>query len=491
MTLNFSTLNWRLIILLIIFVELLSFLSFFWSALAPFFLLLITIIVFLVAYHRLEYGLLIVLTELIIASHGHLLNLEIFGFSFSLRMAIWSVVLLAWLLKIPQLYQLSWKNWRLVAQKIYQRLPWFQLLLYLAVFVFLGILTAWLFNNPVSLILADVNSWLFFLLFLPVSAVYYRANPEIKQRLISVFFLAVIYLSLKTLLLLFFFSYNFAFLPDLYRWLRSSYIAEVTVLTSAWPRIFLQSHIFAALAYLLLIFQTPRVAWKKDWSRWLLATLFLSTVIISLSRSFWLVLGLTIFVSLPFIWRRLAKLKLFWLWLLKIVLSLIGALLIIFIVNNLPIPDRTSDFSLRLILDRASLDSQESALASRWSLLPALFKEIKRSPIIGQGFGASVKYQSLDPRVLEQNETGWYETYAFEWGYLDLWLKLGLGGLVAYLTLLMVLIWQAFKEQNYLFALAPAIFFLAGVHFFTPYLNHPLGIGFLVFSSCLLFKDKL
>ena len=67
-------------------------------------------------------------------------------------------------------------------------------------------------------------------------------------------------------------------------------------------------------------------------------------------------------------------------------------------------------------------------------------KEISQEPFFGQGYGATVTYLSQDPRVLENNPSGLYTTYAFEWGYLDIWLKLGIGGIIAYLLLLFFLI---------------------------------------------------
>jgi O-antigen ligase len=141
-------------------------------------------------------------------------------------------------------------------------------------------------------------------------------------------------------------------------------------------------------------------------------------------------------------------------------------------------------------------NKKEAALVSRWMLLPKLMDEIKVNPISGQGFGKTVTYTSSDPRVLASNSGGRYTTYAFEWGYLDIWLKIGLLGLVAYLLLIYKIIYvgviKGIKSGNSIYiGIAAGCFFLVIVNIFTPYLNHPLGIGFIVLSSCLILKDRV
>jgi O-antigen ligase len=148
------------------------------------------------------------------------------------------------------------------------------------------------------------------------------------------------------------------------------------------------------------------------------------------------------------------------------------------------------------LFERVSGGSEEAALASRWSLLPELWSEIKKYPFSGQGFGTSVTYISSDPRVLQNNPSGEYTTSAFEWGYLDIWLKIGFGGLLTYLFLLIKVIFDAFKKgflkrQGLYFGLSIAILFLVITNAFTPYLNHPLGIGLFLFASCLIYKNEV
>ena len=171
---------------------------------------------------------------------------------------------------------------------------------------------------------------------------------------------------------------------------------------------------------------------------------------------------------------------------LKYILTGLISFLIIYLIAVFPYP-KTGVFNADF-LNRIS-NGGESAISSRWSLMPALFKEINKEPFFGQGYGATVTYKSRDPRILQNNPGGIYTTYAFEWGYLDLWLKIGFFGLLSYFVLLFVLIKYSLSKNNinYLnLGFGMGLVFIILTHIFTPYLNHPLGFGFLMIASCLI-----
>jgi hypothetical protein len=101
---------------------------------------------------------------------------------------------------------------------------------------------------------------------------------------------------------------------------------------------------------------------------------------------------------------------------------------------------------------------------------------------LGSGFGATVTYVSRDPRVV-QSTGGVYTTYAFEWGWLEHWIKFGILGIPLLLFVLVrlarrILASQLPKEQKQVLVLS--LIALAAVHISTPYLNHPLGFAWLV-----------
>ncbi len=472
----FKSINWPLILAGIFIFELLSFLAFFFSEINYFVIILIFIASLIASYRKLEWGLLLILIELIIGSHGHMFSLSIFGFSLSLRMVLWSSVMINYLIKVFK-------------EKIKIQVPFFKYYLILAFFVVLALINALILNNNLTYLYSDFNSWLYFLLIFPISYVYLKTNDEVLIRLKSVFFLAVFYLAIKTLLIVFFFSHDFSILPDMYRWLRDTRVAEITSLVNAWPRVFLQSQIYSAIAFFLLVFKR-NFASSKNIFELFLSSLFLSTIIISFSRTFWLAFALVLIFSILFTFIKTKNWQKIKLWSSKFIIIILLSFSFIYIANNIWFFKSTSQFSLRDVRDRASYQEDEAALASRWSLLPVLSQEIAKKPIFGHGFGKTLSYISSDPRALERDETGLYETYAFEWGYLDIWLKLGFFGLLAYLILLFSILIKSYRQRS-LYFFTPIILFLMIVHFFTPYLNHPLGIAIILFISCLLREDKL
>ncbi len=172
------------------------------------------------------------------------------------------------------------------------------------------------------------------------------------------------------------------------------------------------------------------------------------------------------------------------------------------IVAKFPYPTPSGDFSATgLLSDRATSITGEAAVSSRWSLLPALWSEIKTAPVLGKGFGATVTYKSSDPRVLEIDPTGKYTTYAFEWGWLDTWLKLGFFGVLAYIVLIGKIVYDGIRlnlefrilnlEYNSaVIGLVIGLSVISVVSFFTPYMNHPLGIGYLIVVGVILDKKR-
>jgi O-antigen ligase len=124
-------------------------------------------------------------------------------------------------------------------------------------------------------------------------------------------------------------------------------------------------------------------------------------------------------------------------------------------------------------------------------------EKIGDSPMLGSGFGATVTYKTEDPRILGSNPTGKYTTYAFEWGWLDIWLKLGLFGLLSYGALLAAVARAGFTAGpegddamiGAAFAIGLAV--ISAVSFFSPYSNHPLGIGYLIIAGIIIENGRL
>lgn len=466
--------NIWLLLGIITIIELVSFLGYFYLPLKIISAIVISLIIFIVCLKNLENGLLILFTELIIGSKGHLFELG----PVSIRMIIFVAIILSYLIKLRKSEE------RL---KIISYLKEFKEWLYfivLAIFISLALVVALVKGNNLSNIFSDFNAWPFFLLLFPVLAIYFKANKETYEKLIQVLIGAFLWLGVETLTILYIFTHNISVMPDLYYFLRRTGVAEITPTLGSWPRIFLQSQIYATIALVMM----PFILKIKKWQTWALMTLAWSICFLSMSRSFWLaiviVFALGVFTRLILKgWRKIGKST------FLITGSALASVLLILFISLFPIP-KPGNFSANSFINRISFDASEAAVASRWSLLPVLWQEIKESVFIGSGFGKTITYKSSDPRVLENNPSGEYTTYAFEWGYLALWLKFGLFGLIAYLSLLGIIIYRGILRwrngDNLAGALALGLLVLAFVHFFTPYLDHPLGIAYLILAVVLM-----
>ncbi len=478
-----------------IFIEISSYFSLFNPVFNKIFFIALVFGLFILTLYKLEYGLLAVVSELLIGSMGRLFSLEISGFSLSIRMAFWLVFLFVFIGKfIVNLRQEGLKGKYLQAIKDFHFLKYF---LVLAIFIILGIINATFKGNSWNLVFSDFNGWLYFLLLFPTIIVCTLEKEKSLKNIKILFFISFLWLSLKTFLLLYVFTHSLSFSSEVYFWLRKTLVGEMTNTLSGWPRIFIQGQIFAAAGLFFSFWQNFKIK-KNDYLKktinFLLASLFAGVLLISFSRSFWLalilVLAFIIILSIKlYSWK---KMFLAALW---TGLVFAGAFSLLYLTTVIPWP-RSGNFNVDFASRVNVSDKNEAAISSRWSLLPALMKEISQEPFFGQGYGATVTYLSQDPRVLENNPSGLYTTYAFEWGYLDIWLKLGIGGIIAYLLLLFFLIKESIilglkKNNPILLSIASILLFLLIVNFFTPYLNHPLGIGTIIIVSCLINKYRV
>jgi O-antigen ligase len=492
---NLQTKSLFLYLSFFLLIEILSYFSLNNSALNIIVFTTLSIVSLAAAIYRLEYGLLIVFGELLIGSMGRMFVVNFGGFDLSIRMSFWAIIMLVfagkflWSLKKHRKesgYLQAFKNFHF---KYY--------FLIIGAFFILGVINALIGGNDKNLIFSDANGWLYYLLILPTIIVYTNKDNLAFKNLTSLFKAAVIWLSLKTFWLLYVFTHNLSFSSEVYFWLRKTLVGEMTATLTGWPRIFIQGQVFSALG-LFFAFWTAVSGkitnWKKISLNIITAALFAGVLLISFSRSFWLALLVTVVSLLICTWIFFSFKKMFiasaWL----IVVFLISFALL-YLTSVFPYPRSGSfnaDFAGRVDIG----NTEEAAISSRWSLLPVLTGEIKKSPFFGQGYGTTVTYISNDPRVLERDPSGSYTTHAFEWGYLDIWLKIGLLGLATYLALIFSLIKNAWKislknKDVIILGLIGAFIFIAITNFFTPYLNHPLGIGIIVVGACLISKYKV
>jgi len=434
----------------------------------------------------------ILFLELLTGSKGYLLWLQFGSQQISLRIVIFVAFLVGWAANATK-----HRAWRGSADLIRGR--WhYAALAALVMFAFSnGIL-----NGNQEFLYADANAWLDLVLLAPVLDIAKRFPKELRQTIPLVAVVGLVWTAVKTFAVEYVSAHGLDTGRYVYLWIRKTGVGEVTRITgNAW-RVFFQSHVFFIAAWLLaaawMIFAqkgplTPlrsvqddgksehfRVAW------WMMAaSVFI--IGISLSRSFWLGTAAGI-ITLLVVSRELivgSGIK-------KVFTSAVVGVGLIAAALMFPLPPVNPVSLGDVLANRGDLD--EAAAVSRWQLLPKLWEKIRERPVVGLGFGATVIYVSRDPRILQTtNGTGIYRTYAFEWGWLDFWLKFGILGIPLMLWIVVWLGWRIWKldEPRWLRAGAvSSLVALAVLHFFTPYLNHPLGFAFLFLGEGMIVVSK-
>jgi hypothetical protein len=474
--------------ILIALVEFISYAAFFNPTMNTigFFLLILAAIS--LSVWKIEYGLYFILAELIIGSKGYLFSYEVSGTSISVRLGLFLSILVVWFISALFRKKFKFANVGLI--------KWYGVLL---LFVVIGILVGYFNDNPIKDIFYDVNGWLYFAL-LPVFIAAISGKKQVQQ-VLQVASAAVTTMLLKTVILLFVFSHQIEFvLPSLYKWIRTTGVGEITKMENDFYRIFFQSHIYALLSFIIVAFIIINVS-RKNFKKsdyiiyWIIGFSSILVTFISYSRSFWLggIVGLAFLMYSIFFIVKLSKKKSF-----QIAFAFAGVFLMVYIavlgIIKFPWPN-PSTFSGGLLEERTKDVAEEAASASRFKLLGPLTEKIRENPILGSGFGTSVTYETSDPRALESNPDGLYTTYSFEWGYLDTWIEMGIFGLISYLALLVTLFrygWKLYRkyvkhtlEESLILGLLAGIVVLSAIHFTTPYLNHPLGIGYLLLTTAI------
>ncbi|MFA5853759.1 MAG: O-antigen ligase family protein [Patescibacteria group bacterium] len=418
----------------------------------------------------------LVLVEMVIGSHGRLFFGELGGFSLSLRMALFAILVLGWLAHAARgcARILHFRHAHVTA-------PLLLLIIAITFSVLRGLSKGASFGE----IFSDANGYAFMLL-VPIGLDLF-ADRQAFAWLLRALSGAVAWLCVKSLLLLYFFSHNFdgAWLRDVFLWQRRFGLTEITHLSGGAVRVFASSDVLLLPA----LFLGALLAWEyRKRSALLWTALVAAAFLLSMSRSFWLGALVAATFMLPVFVRfeivPFAKLgRLFTVTLASVALGalLLGATVLFPLPKPVQNADAWSAYGGRV------LNASDAAVSSRWNMIGPLHDGISSSPILGSGFGAQITYQSDDPRMHDLYPGGKVTTSGIEWQYLEIWLKMGVLGLIAVIWLWWrtgLFFWKTLETAQGSDRLVAAGFMLSFLAFvvaniFTPYLNHPLGWGFL------------
>lgn len=446
-----------------------------------------------IGYKRLEFAMLIVLLEVFIGGHGLLFSVPVVGFTLTLRMVLFGVLFAIWFLHMAK------GNYRPVFIRS-RDAGWFLLFAVIAAATILGVL-----QFPFREAFDDANSYFYAALVLPMISI--PVSKAWKRSLLQVLIVAVLWLGISSLLLTYLFMHlNVVQIDQLYTFVRDARLYEVTLQiierstgplkylgavigggTGYWYRLFGQSQLISIfggiiLSSALMIGYRDQRAPKGLYS---VLTLALVVLIIGFSRSFILAAGMIIaFIAIGSWFYGKKRFKTLPTRIAAMLTASVVAVIALVAVVQIPLPGVTT---IEELSQRDTDTSRDVAISSRWNLLGPMLEEVKESPFAGHGFGKSVTYKSEDPRVVNETGNGIYTTYRFEWGYLDLWLKMGVFGLLA----IALIFWSFTRAAVIQMKKAPNAWLTLGlygtllvlfmVHMLTPYLNHPIGISWLVF----------
>lgn len=417
--------------------------------------------------------------ELMVGSKGALTKIpegtEVDGGT-SLRIVIVGAFLAGWFVNAIRYWFVQRKHLFIqIQEQLRGRYAWVALFLVCAWGVFRG-----LYLGNVSFG-QDANAWAFLVLLIPLLDIARRDGARLARFGKEAATAALIWLPLKTLILLYVFSHGIPSLSQpLYLWVRRTGVGEVTLVTGNLFRIFIQSQIYALFGWIFFAafaVEQKRKEIPRLW--WMIAIGCVISILISLSRSFWIGLAAGGLFVFALSWKRWSVGLLSWIGRLSIPVGL--ALAVLLAVVAFPIPFVEVGSLKTLFGSRGS--TTDAAAESRWNLLPVLIEKIKEAPLLGSGFGATVTYVTKDPRILAKNPDGLYTTAAFEWGWLEHWIKFGIIGIPVMAWVLLSQMRRTWKLDEAWWirvGVISSVVCIAALHVFTPYLNHPLGFGWLL-----------
>lgn len=430
-------------------------------------LILLGLVVLFLLFRKSIYFLYIPLAEIFWGSLGHSFDYNIF----STRLVIFILVVLVFVIKnIKQV-----KKIKILKDKSL-------LIIYLALLflILVNIASGYYQSDDIKKVWLDANAY-FYILYLPIW--YQVYDRKYIKDIFNILKAAVLVVATKTLILFNIFAQDYKFLDidSIYKWVRDTRTGEITTFKDSFFRIFMQSQFYLILAWFFLFMKQMKEFKNKN--NFLLISLISAALLVSLSRSFWLgaIIGLLFILVNIFIYqKKRISFHIF----LGLGTIAIASILVVQVFYNLPVYKNINIFTQR------TTDVSEAAVSTRSQLWGPMWQTIAERPVIGHGFAKEITYKSSDPRIKNvNNPEGWHTTYAFEWGWMDQLVKGGGLLVLIFIFWIMQLYYRAYTKLSedpiLSLTLTATLTSLLIIHIFTPYINHPLGLAFLMLSSII------
>jgi len=457
--------------------QLLSLLGYFYPSVSTLVFFLVVSGTALLAWHKVEYGFLILIFEFFAGHGGHLFEFA----DLSLRTTLFLIVIFIWLFN---------KLTRRTEDKGFFRfsansplLILFSLLLFL---IFFGLVNGIINNNDILAIKDFMNYWYLFLIFPLVDLL---KKQDFKERVFAVSKVGIIGIVLLTFIVFILFTTDLVEVHDsFYWWWREVVIGKATYAGNNFFRIVTPAHllilpIFLVLLGLLSVSEKKEKGGTRCKLVWLAVPASLA-VLINFSRAYFLgiLVGL-IFLLKGLNWRRWLIFSLTVVVVLALEFGLLYAL-----VSGGQVFQGFGYFRERMKTVLAPEDELSSL--TRMNILPVLAEKIKERPFFGRGLGAEVSYQNSLTKEIQT-------TFHLDWGYLEIWLELGLLSLLVYALILFFIFYRGWRkiktlpsgnifEKRLVVGLLAGLASIAVANLTSPFLFHPLGIFYLVFTAALV-----
>ncbi|MFC1632732.1 O-antigen ligase family protein [Patescibacteria group bacterium] len=430
-----------------------------------------------VAWKRLDLGLIILMVELVLGG-GSGRWTELPG-GVSIRMAIFGIVMLIWLIQIIQ---------RKYDLRYVVRSP---LTPFVLIFAFIypllfGGLMGGLNGNTISNIFADSNGQLFYLILLPLLTVFTQKKKIIRFLKIYLGTITLSALWQSIVYCLFITKTLGAFAVRGVLRNNVNFLGQIGRFPNGAYRLYLASGIYFQSGLALAIALVLRM------KRWMFKLPLLASIVIlvfmisgTYTRGYWFGAIFAVLVILIFVnWR--AKFKI-------IATALIGFSLA-FAISSFVFGYSLKDFYVHRLLSTFPITLQEDlfdedTLSDTYSADPLsvtikieqakiLWGEIKKKPLMGHGFGT----------VMPTLGRG----FSFELSYLDMIFKFGFVGIIVWLYFIALIFWRGIKtwhrnpsgtQKAILVGMQGALFGLLFTSATNPYILASFGMGHLIFTA--------
>ena len=464
------------------FLFLISLFSYFIGGAEIFLLIIALIMIFFTAYNPV-FGLLGVFLELFSSPHGQLISTEILSFDISVRMMVFVGFFIGYFIYLIK----TRKNPFVESKNIY-------VFGVLGAAIAIGFINGFISNDVLN-VFKDGNAYFYLLYVFPILSINWESKT--KRQFLQAFAAGAVWNILLSFFILYFFTHvTEPLIKASYIFLRDVRLAEITNLGGSLYRVFIQTQFFALVFGAFILALIPKIQSKRETvqSTVLLGAVF-ATLILSLSRSFWIGIIFALFVFVFILYRYFKKEIRLKSYLICLLSSVVLSVFFILIIVLFPFPtQRVGGSDLSDLFVKRFTQDEDVAISSRWKLLDPMLQTISLNPIIGNGFGKEVTFETDDPRAREIRSDGKWSTYAMEWGWLELWLKMGILGPVGFLFLFVYInkrLMTLLKSDHSWISigLICGLVFLFATHMFSPYLNHPIGLGFILFTIIFIPKE--